>query len=911
MSSRTTRAVPMLIETKLAPAPQASPWVERPRLIDSVIARGAQSAILLCAPAGYGKTIVMSQAFQRLAERGEKVGWVSFDRYDATPVNFLRYVMAAIRRACPSFGESFFGFLDARAGADLDFYLDVALAEIAALDERVTIFLDDLHYASTATLPEMIEAMIRFSSSSVRYVLSTRDQKNLEFWQLRAESRLQLVDAKALAFDEQEAFDYFAVCAPRGIDAEQVEKIFRATEGWGMGLQLARLALARLNDPADMVAQFSGRNQDISGYLLQNVLDAQAPEIRTFLLKTSLLDRLCAENCDALLNIDASGRTIAYLEHANLFLISLDADGKWFRYHHLFQEFLQRQLALQLPNELAALRRVASQWFCDHRLAEEALDLALATGDMQFTAETLAATCDTLAYTGNHSAFRMAIDAVPRSILAAFPQLALDQVWLELMNWNFREARHLLALVTKDIDDAHNAEDARLGEALLHRRLMMAFHCGDIAQAAELCERWLERYPMGERFVMGSVYIVLLLSRSYLMDNAGLATAADKAKGLYQDGNRRNAMVWHNCITGLTFEARGELRPALQAYTDALSLSKHLVGAPPGVLAMPAIFTAQVYYEQNELDKARWLIDANPARERPGGLIEYVVAYILTRAKIQAVADNYDAAAVTLADGLDFAASYGLPHVAKMFAAERIRQALLRGHVDEARCFATEAGMLPNEPVYPSPKLTIWDAAAVIAWGRVMLATGQYKTAQPVLRRWSEYCATRGSARMAVVFALLTARARMLSGEVGGALRVLAPAISTGMELGLMRTFIDEGSALRPLLLKLYESAGLVEAREKVYTRTLLSALSWRAPLSDVDPMAAIEQGGVQTSLSTRELEILLLMSQGIKGSFVGSRLGITEGTVKWHMQRIFDKLGVRNRREAIDRARTLGMLAL
>lgn len=911
-SGMNTSTFPVLIETKLAPALPTAPWIARSRLIDTLTEWPDQQATSLCAPAGYGKTVLMSQAYAHLQAAGARVGWASFDRHDTTPVDFLRYVMAALRRASPDAGAQFFRLLDERAGADLDFYLDVTLSEVAAQSERVTLFLDDLHYAccdSANTLPEILEALIRYSSPAIRYVFSTRDRQRLGLWQLRAEGRLRWIDAGALAFDAQETFDYFAAGIPHALRNDQIEAIHRATEGWGMGLQLARLALAPSADVPGTLSSFSGRNRDITGYLLQNVLDAQPEAVQSFLLRTSMLDRMCAENCDALLYTDDSGKTLAYLEHANLFVVALDAEGTWYRYHHLFQEFLQRQLRLRQPGDVTGLEHRASLWFREHGFAQEALDLARSTGDVQFIAQTLAATCDTLAYTGNHSTFRATVQTIPQSILVDFPLLALDHVWVELMNWNFREARHLLSLVDNAAGSVAVEANERFAEALAHRHLMMAFHCGEFARAAELSETWLERHALGERFVIGSVYIVLMLSRAYLMDNAGLATVADKAREFYQRDNRRNALVWHNCITGLTFESRGELDAALKAYNEAMFLSKHLVGAPAGVLAMPAVFTAQVYYERNALDKARWLIDANPACDRPGGLTEYVMAYVLTRTRLHMTAGDHAAAATALDEGLDFAASYDLPHLKRTFVAEQVHQLLFVGQVEQARLIALRDGLLPASPPSPGPALTVWDASAVMTWGRIMLATGQFRVALPVLRRWMEHCAAHRSHRLAVQFALLTARARTLSGDVSGALRTLAPAIKHGAHFGLVRTFLDEGSSIRPLLVKLYETDGMVDATEKSYIRELLSALAWRAPLSDADPLATLDGGTEQLSLSGRELEILSLMSQGIKGSFVGSRLGITEGTVKWHMQRIFDKLGVRNRREAVDRARALGML--
>ncbi|WP_322062902.1 LuxR C-terminal-related transcriptional regulator [Paraburkholderia sp. J63] len=913
--------IPVVIETKLAPPSPSTPWLERARLIDLLVADDTPRATLLCAPAGYGKTVLMSQAYAQLTDRHEKTAWASFDRHDATPFHFLLYVMAAVRRACPGFGAPFFSLLAQGGESDVNFFLDVALKEIATLNEQVWIFLDDLDQAASPALPDLLEALIRYSSMSVRYVLCARDSRYLSFWQLRAERRLQVIDASALAFSEGEAHEYLSKHSGQALEPATIDALTHATEGWGMGLQLARLAMAKPGAQQAIAGALSGRQRDVSGYLLHNVLAAQPPDVCEFLLKTSILGRLCAENCNALTGATHGQAMLTRLEQANLFVQGLDAQGTWYRYHHLFQEFLQQQLQLTRADEIAALRSRASLWFRDHQLAEEALELARATGDTAFLAATLDAICGTLAYTGNHSAFRNAIDAIEEAVLVRYPRLALDQVWIELMNWNFLAARHLLEQVEESLHGNPHGGAGAFEETLLHRRLMLAFHSGEFMKAARLSEQWLARYPRGEHYVVGSAYVVLLMSRSYLLDTAGVAIAARQAESLYRHAQRRNGMVWHNCIIGLTHEACGALGPALQAYTDALALSKGLVGAPPGVLAMPAIFTAQIYYEQNELDRAQWLIDAHPASANPGGLIDYVVAYVLTRSKLHAAAGQADDALRALQDGIDLARAHRLPRIAQLFEGERVRQELALGRLADAREHAARAGVVGiaagmtsaagttgDGPAEPAPGVTVWDTADVVTWARMMLANGQHRQTPSLLKRWMDYCAARNVHRQAIVFALLLARARVLEGDTAAALRVLAHAVKKGAELGIVRTFVDEGTVIRGLLIKLYESKAALDATEKVYVRTLLRAFgSHDAPPGE--PVASASTGGAaHTPLSGRELEILALISQGIKSSFVGSRLGISEGTVKWHLQHVFQKLGVRNRREAIARARALGI---
>ena len=899
-----------LIKTRLIPTPQHGPWIERPHLVDAVINAVSHQAVLICAPAGYGKTLLMSQVFNRLADRGEPVTWVSFDRQDTYPQNFIFYLMTALRRIFPDFGTEFFQLTQERDGLGVDIFLHTALAELSSLDKTVFICLDDLHNAMADQFPEMLEKLIRYSSRSLHYIVTAREIKQSAFWQLQAENHLYVVDAEKLAFNSDETQKYFSSEANLNLNEHQLTAIFNATEGWCMGLQLARLALMRSSDPDKVVKEFSGRNVDVSGYLLQSVLDAQQPHVRKFLLKTSILDRFSAQNCDALLGDSESSKLLAFLEQSNLFLIRLDADGTWFRYHHLFQKFLQKQLQISFPNEITSLQRNACLWFQEHQLPEEALGLARSMGDLPFILKIFSATGDRLADSGNHHIFRTIVELVPQEMRAEFPHIALKQVWLEVMNWNFSEAQELLELVANN--QTNDDENKSLSRALLHRRLMLAFHHGDIKTAADLADTWLEKYRESRGYVTGSVYSVLLLSRSYLLDNAGGELVSQKACRFYPADSRRNdsAMAWHSCIIGLTHEIRGELSAALSGYTDAMRRTKNLIGAPPGVTAMPAIFTAQIYYEQNDLDKAQWLIDANPANEKPGGLIEYYLSYILTRSRLYAVESDADNSLRVLEDGLESSIAYDIPWVAREINAERIRRELTQGHVKEANAIAVKAGLFSeNNPPDPQVGVTTWDATVVITWARLKLESSQHKAVVPVLRKWQQYYSERKAERIAIVFAILIAKAKILAGDISAALQALGPSIKRGAELGLVRTFIDEGSPVRFLLLKLYEAEGRLSVEEKIYARKLLTAFSVPLAIPPTTQNAEPDDAVLREALSNREREILVLMSQGIKGSFIASRLGITEGTVKWHLQRMFDKLGVRGRRAAIDRARVLGML--
>lgn len=900
-----SEACPPLVETRLNGPTQGPAWQHRARIVEAIL-RGsnpdaARAAVLLCAPAGYGKSVAMCHARGTLAARGATTGWISFERGAAPAADLTLYVMAALRRLRPAFGTSFFGLLADTPHADAHARLDAALRDISAFDRPVWLFLDDVDEADAHDLSGTLRSLISFANPSIRFVMAARDARRLGARLLGSRDQLHILNADTLAFDATETRDYLAPLA-----ADRCRAVFTATGGWCAALRFARDAM-RGRDPT--AVDFSGRDEGLAAYLLEHVLSTLPPQMQDFLIVTSVMERLCADNCDALLGQNDSAAALANLHAANVFLTPLDSNGIWFRYHPLFREFLQYRLKIARSGEIASLQRMASQWFLNHRFDEEAMGLAHDTNDTEFVAATLSAIGDSLMYRGHHNVFLNAVSTLTPTVLERYPQLALSYSWIESMNWNFREARRLLTVAGDPGGEAPDALscESGLGKTTLHRRIMLAFHSSEFAEAAQLSARWLESSAGSDRVISCSVLATLMLSSAYLLDRAGIAIAAEQARRLKLDGGEYNVTIWYNCILGLAHEIGGELSLSIQAYARALAVSRKFTGAARGITAMPAIFAARIHYEKNELDQARRLINAYPVQTNSGGLVDSIVAYTTTRARLLVASDHFVAATIALDEGIAFAHAHHLPRIAGLFHGERIRLDILHGHIDAAHQRIVLLNTWKVLPLEPGSDLTIFDAFDMLAWGRVMTAHGRFRRVEPVLHRWMEYCTARDNRRLVVLFELLIARGRAMAGDMRAAMRSLAGAVRIGADLGLIRTFTDEGALIRGLLVKLYEGDGVLTVSHKIYVRTLLSTFASNTlPIDDTDVVSATS---IDNALSNRELEILALISEGLKGRFVGARLGITEGTVKWHMQRIFDKLGVRTQREAIGRARSLGML--
>lgn len=905
-----------LILTKLRPPTPETGLVGRPRLIRRLDRAVRKRLVLVCAPAGFGKSSVLAQWMDEGLARGDDVGWVSLDPEDNDTTRFVRHLVAAIRTRRPGFGDGVLRLADQAgplAGSNLP---AVLVNAIAAFEKDFYLILDDVHFLEDKAVLEALALLVQRAGSKLHLVMATREIPDLPLARLRATGQLVEIDGRDLQFLDDETSAYFAKAEDIVISPDDIAALNERTEGWIAGLQLAAISLRARGDKAAFIRSFSGGHRNISDFLAEDVLQRQGDDVRRFLLDTAILSRLSADLCDRVTGRTDGRAMLTALERANLFLFSLDEERQWYRYHHMFQEFLQRRLAESAPERPARLHRSAADWYWDAGQTVDAIQHTLAAGDTALAARRLDAVSEGLFAVGRLPTIMELARRIPDRDLAAYPRLRLDQIWGLQLRWRFDEARAIMTEVRATLDARADANGPSGGDAdlaylegkLTHRELMLASLSDDMPEAEKLTRRWLARGLTDEPYLQASARSVLLYARREQYDLKGVADAA-AINDLYLKGGAVYGTIWHDSIVGPSHMLAGDLERAEKTYLHGLDTAARIAGRFAPVTAMPALLQAEVCYEQNRLDEARRLVRDYLPLAGETGFVEQLIAGMLCGARLAFLDDRPDEAARILEEGERYAGTRGFVRLRRHVVAERVRQALLGGDPDRALRLGADAGLnRPMEQFLPRPGVTTGDAVSAFTAARLAIARGDGDAAVPTLRRWLRFAEERGCRRPAAHAAILATLASQRAGDPLATQRFLRTALGHATPGKMIRCFADEGPAIASLLQGIASEDLGIEKPLHDLTRAALDALRSTYPhiLVSGDDTAA---KAPVASLQPRELEILRLVGSGMLNQEVATQLGLSAGTVKWYLQQIYGKLGVHRRSQAAGRARQLGLI--
>jgi LuxR family transcriptional regulator, maltose regulon positive regulatory protein len=420
----------VLVTTKLHVPPPREGLVARPELVARLTSQNGRRLALVCAPAGWGKTVLLIQ-WHASEEETRPFAWVSLERGDSDPVRFWSYVIRSLQTIEPSIGETALSALPA-AGPDL---ADVAVAplinDLAASGRQLVLVLDDYHLLRGEAIHGSVSSFIRHLPPGVQLAIATRADPPLPLGRLRAAGEITEIRAAELAFGDAEADGLLNGSLALGLAPGDVELLQMRTEGWAAGLQLAGLSLQAQADRHAFVQAFAGDERQIGDYL-HEVLDDQPDAVRDFLLHTSILERMCAPLCDAITGRDDAAEQLAAAEQANLFLVPLDTQRQWYRYHHLFRDLLRNELTRVSPQLVPELHRRAHVWHLDHRLVDEAIGHATKAGDFAEAGELIARHWRPFSSLGQGETVARWIDELPRQAVLADARLCLARGWTAL-----------------------------------------------------------------------------------------------------------------------------------------------------------------------------------------------------------------------------------------------------------------------------------------------------------------------------------------------------------------------------------------------------------------------------------------------------------------------------------------------
>lgn len=902
------RSAPALVWTRLRPPVRSGGAVPRRRLQAAADAAKRCRLTLVRAPAGYGKSSLLGQWFEASAAAGATVGWLSQGGAPDDLSTFFLYVVGALRQRRPDFGDALGVLLRAETQASAQAVAAAFIDEFRHIADEVVLFVDDFHLVEDPEVAAAIAAIVARPPPNFHLVLASRHALPFSTARLRSQGELLEIEADALRFDAGEGAE-FLQAAGHDLSAADVDLLVSRTEGWPAGLQLAAISLAQRQDVDRVSAVLTGGHQHLSQYLADDVVDRLPARTIDFLLRTSLLSRFCPALCEAVTGEPGARAELDRLERQGLFIASLDGERQWYRYHHLFAAYLQRRLSDQLPGDVPLLHRRASDWFAAQGLVDEAFTHALAAGDTARAGEILDAEADHLFYSGRLTSFLRWAESLPEDELRRRPRALLHMAWSMILAWRFDDAARLIAVV-EDMLAAGRAPPeppnvTPLAHVVRHRKMMLHHFMDDVPAMERSLRALIEDFPETDHYLHGNLDTVMIYVGRETYRLQDIERHDVRARRDYEHTGSRFVFVWHEVILGPTYLQRGDTEPAERSLAAALRLAGEVSGERSPLAAMPALLYADLLYEIDELDRAAALVDAHGAEAEKLGFVDHLVAYYVTRARLAAQRDGAAGALSVLRAGRQAAVRFGFRRLARFVELEEVRLWAAAGDFAALKRFL--AGIEQAElarACHPGSATTSADEALAFAWCRASVALGRPGDAIPVLRRWAGFAAARGALRTEVRALVALALARAQAGRDGEALRTLREAVQKAAPSRFIRSIVDEGQGVAAMLAQLFADDGATGG-VAAFGRTLLARFDRMPAAMARDPAELCSA----EPLSRREIDIVRLVGQGLSNKEIGARLGLTEGSVKWWLQEIYVKLGVRRRLLAVAAARDRGFI--
>lgn len=897
-----------ILATKLFVPPTRPGAIRRRRLIERLNEGLQRRLTLISALAGSGKTALVSQWG---AGCDRPVAWLSLDDGDSDPIRFLTYFVAAIQTIEPKIGAEALSVLQSPQPPPTEAILTALLNEINAVAGEFILVLDDYHTIESAATDDALAFLLEHLPLQMHLVIATREDPQLPLARYRARGHLTELRAADLRFTPPEAAEFLTEAMGLRLSAEDITALETRTEGWVAGLQLAALSMQGRQDTAAFIRAFSGSHHFVLDYLLQEVLHKQPERVQHFLLSTSLFDRLCGPLCDAvLLDAAASGQeTLEYLEHANLFIIPLDNERRWYRYHHLFAELLRSQLGRRYPDQIIELHRRASDWYARNQAPSEGIIHALAIPDWSRAADIIERFSDELPMRGEISTLLGWLESFPQQVLLDRVRLGLVYAWTLFMANQLDGAEaHLAQLLP-----VAQSTPSFLGE-LLSVRLMIAANRYDLPAVLELAEQALSLVPPEQ----ASPRSRILLSLGVACDELGgditvakraFAEAFELGMAVGPSNSVGNAPL---PVTALAYLSeiewrQGNLRAAARTYEQALRLAEQWGATPSIALCFVQWGRGSLLYEWNDLDGAAAALHESM---RIGELWNnprlLVPAYGLSAMVMQAQgkpdaaremvrrAEHSTRAVQSPPPTLGSLALYQI----MLWTAQDDWQAITRWEQQHDVEWQSRTGRARETLAYTL-------ASACMARFYRRREGGALRQARALLDPALARAQADGLVFNTTRLLILDALAQYALGKTASALAALQRALAMAEPEHYVRSFLDIGAPMQDLLTWSLETQSWSDPHLRSYAGELLSGFSSEPPVKARQPTGA----ALSEPLTAREMEVLRLIAKGLSNREISERLFLALSTVKGHTRIIFDKLQVQRRTEAVARARELGLL--
>jgi LuxR family maltose regulon positive regulatory protein len=903
--------VPSLLVTKFHVPPLRSQLVSRPRLIERLNGGLHRRLTLISAPAGFGKTTLLSE-WVTGCER--PVAWLSLDEADNDPARFWSYFVAALQTIHKGVGQSMMAMLQSPQPPPVESLLIGLINEVAEVSEPSALVLDDFHVVTDQQVNDAVAFFLENMPPQMHLILSSRADPAWPVARLRAVGEMTELRASDLRFTLEEAAAFLNEMMKLHLSHEDVLALEGRTEGWIAGLQLAALSMRGRRDTSAFIRDFTGSHRFVLDYLVEEVLGQQSPSIQDFLLKTSILDRMTPALCDYVRQSKGSQAILSQLEQANLFLVPLDDERRWNRYHHLFADLLRERLSRTQPELPSGLHRRASEWHEKSGLITEAVSHALAAGDVQRVARLVAGNALAMLDRGELTTVVGQLDALGDEVVHSRPWLCVAHAWalayagrLEAVEPRLQDAEKALRKVPArragfdeqaEISALSRAEGQHTRGHIAAIRAYVTWLTGDMSRTAELARGALQHLPERDLMARGFVWSVLASALRWSGDLKAAIRAFSEASTISQAAGDSHIAVNVLCDMGALQSMQGQLHEAAATWRGALKLADEYTrrgGRRLAVIGNVYALMSGVLREWNDLEAAsRYAREGIELCEQGRWADVVAEGYICLARALQATGDGDGAL-----DAIQKARQVGSGFWFGLYAnALEARLWLAQGDVPAASRWAQESGLSVDD------ELSFQYEFMYHALAKVLIAQGAFDEAVWLLARLLEVAEAAGALGYVIEILVLQALALQALGKVDQALTPLERALALAEPEGYVRLFIDEGAPMGELLRQAAARGIAVD-----YVGRLLAALEKETRIPCERPLAETPPSPLIEPLSERELEVLRLLTSHLSTPDIARELFISANTVRSHIKNIYGKLGVHSRTRAVIRAQDLGLL--
>jgi LuxR family maltose regulon positive regulatory protein len=922
-----------ILTTKLFIPPIRSKYVPRSRLIKRLNENLDCKLTLISAPAGFGKTTLLSEwvEYLRLNASNEnqiekRIAWLSLDERDNDLNRFLVYFLAALRHTDgidATFGECVLNLLQSNQQPTTEEIITSLINEFAIISHKVILIIDDYHTIDSSLIDDTLSFLLDYLPPQLHLIVATREDPQLSLARLRVNDKLTEFRAIDLRFTSSEVAEFLNQTMGLDLSSGDIAALETRTEGWIAGLQLAAISLQGQEDTSNIIKSFTGSHRLVLDYLIEEVLDKQPESIQTFLLQTAVLNRMTGSLCNALTGQDNGQMTLELLENANLFIVPLDEERQWYRYHHLFADLLLQRLRISQPEQVAKLHSLASVWFEKNAIIEEAIEHARLAKDFERVVNLLEEHLDTLWQHGYYGNILRYISDVDDELLFTKPNLCILQAWDLFLRGQYNAVEKFLQVVDhmietrsegtvgttlRDQEQIPSSESAKIqGRAAVIRAHLANFR-GNVDEILQFATQALECLPNEDitwlttaRNTIGDAYTI----KGEI--DAAYNTRFETVERSKETGDTYLILIANLRLTE-TLLHQGKLKQVINLceqqmqYADTCGIT-HLVGVG-WLLAIWGEALVELNHLDLAIEQACMGVELAEKGKRDFQMLGWSYIHLV---RVLFSSGDIPGAEEIVKKIENIAHLYDLPFgIPIQKSAWQARLWIAQDNLEAASQWAEDRGLYTDGEAKLADETGFFLLVEYIVLARILFAKECFDETTRLLHHLLNAATAGGHTSRAIEILILQAMIYQAEDDTAQAITTLEKALTLAEPGGFIRIFIDEGPAMARLL---YEALKVGISPD--YISQLLAVFPGDESKKPDLSKPQTPKTDLVEPLSDREIEVLQLISEGLTNSEIGSRLFLSPNTVKAHARNIYAKIGVNNRTQAGAKARALGLLKI